>query len=69
MISWIIRLCVLCSMSALAQMVVDQESAHDALKMICGLLMLHMTLKSADTLLSELALSTSLTEVFTLLLK
>ena len=69
MISWIASLCALCSMSALMQMIVGQEDAGHAMRTICGLLMLHMTLEKAGTLLSQLADSGSLTEIFVLLLK
>ena len=69
MISWIIRLCALCSMSALLQMIVERESEKDALRMICGLLMLHMTMQSAQTLLTDLSSGAGLTELYALLLK
>ncbi|MBR5288704.1 MAG: hypothetical protein IKU34_08985 [Clostridia bacterium] len=55
MISWIIRLCALCSMSALMQMIVGNDAAKGALKTICGLLMLHMTCESAQQMMQEMA--------------
>jgi len=55
MMSWIIRLCALCSMSALMQMMVPKEQAKGALTTICGLLMLHMTCESAHQMIREIA--------------
>ena len=69
MISWIIRLCALCSMSALLQMIVATQSARDAIRMICGLLMLRMTMQSAQMLLNGLETGGSLSELFGLLIK
>lgn len=69
MISWMIRLCALCSMSALLQMIVVTQSARDAIRMICGLLMLRMTMQSAQMLLNGLETGGSLSELFGLLIK
>ena len=51
------------------QMVVGKESGKEALKMICGLLMLHLTLEYGQTLLSELASCNNLSQMLDLLLK
>jgi len=69
MISWMIRLCALCSMSALLQMIASTQSARDALRMICGLLMLRMTMQSAQMLLNGFQIGGSLNELFELLIK
>ncbi len=54
MISWIIRLCALCSMSALMQMMVSTKHMKGALKTICGLMMLHMTCESAQQMMRQI---------------
>ncbi len=69
MISWIIKLCALCSMSALAQMIAGKEGVADALRVIGGLLMLKMTCEHASVLLAQLAQCTSLSQMFSLLVK
>ena len=47
----IARLCVLCAISALMELVLGDNDARGALRMICGLLMLHLTLSGARTLI------------------
>ena len=54
MISWIIRLCALCSMSALMQMMVGAARVKGTLKTICGLLMLHMTCESIQQMVQQM---------------
>lgn len=43
MVTWIGRLCVLCAVSTLMQMIMPASKARESLHMICGLLMLHLT--------------------------
>lgn len=69
MVGWMIRLCALCSMSALMQMMVTKDDARGALKMICGLLMLHMTCESAQTLIAQMTSGESLTQLLSYLMK
>lgn len=54
MISWIIRLCALCSMSALMQVMVGTARMKGMLKTICGLLMLRMTCESARLMMQQI---------------
>ena len=46
----IARLCGLCAVSTLIQMVLDETNSRTSLRMISGLLMLHLTLSSASDL-------------------
>ena len=68
MVIWISRLCTLCAMSALAQMLLPKGSGREAIQMICGLLMLHLTCESAAALLAQLAACTDLTQIFACLI-
>ena len=45
--TWMAKLCVLCAMSALAEFALPSQSGRESLRMICGLLMLHLTAQSA----------------------
>ncbi len=47
------RLCALCAMSALMQLVLDDRQARGSLRVICGMLMLELTLSGVR----EIALS------------
>ena len=69
MISWIIRLCALCSMSAMMQLMVTGDHAKAALKTICGLLMLHMTFESAQQLMKVIASEKDITQAFSWLIR
>ena len=65
----IAQLCALCAMSALMQMAVPEGRFRGGLRLICGLLMLHLTLSSARSLLSSLVFSDDLTRIFETLLQ
>lgn len=69
MIGWMMRLCALCSMSALLQMMMAKDDARSALKMICGLLMLHMTCESTQTLIAQMTSGESLMQLLSYLMK
>lgn len=55
MMTLIARLCALCAISALMELVLGDNDARGALRMICGLLMLHLTLSGAQTLIYQLS--------------
>lgn len=65
----IARLCALCAMSALMQMVVPEGKSRGGLRLICGLLMLHLTLTGAREMLSGALSSGDLTRIFESLLQ
>ena len=65
----IARLCALCAMSALMQMVVPEGKSRGGLRLICGLLMLHLTLTGARELLCGALASGDLTRIFESLLQ
>lgn len=69
MVSWISSLCALCAMSALVQMMLPQGGGRDAIRMICGLLMLRLTCESAASLIEELQNSRDLSQMFSCLIK
>lgn len=69
MMTLIARLCALCAMSALMQMVVPEGKSRGGLRLICGLLMLHLTLTGARELLSGALSSGDLTRIFESLLQ
>ena len=69
MISWIIRLCALCSMSALMQMMVGAARVKGMLKTICGLLMLHMTCESVQQLMQQIASGEDFAQMLAWLIK
>lgn len=69
MVSWISSLCALCAMSALVQMMLPKGSGRDAIRMICGLLMLRLTCESAAAMLVQLQNSTDLSQMFSCLIK
>ncbi len=60
MMTLVARLCGLCAISALIQMALDEADACASLRMISGLLMLHVTLSGAGEILSGLASADSL---------
>lgn len=69
MISWMIKLCALCSMSALTQMMMEKENARGVMKMICGMLMLHMTCESAQSIIGQMESGGGLTQMLEYLMK
>lgn len=69
MVSWISSLCTLCAMSALAQMMLPQEKGREGIRMICGMLMLHLTCENAVRLLDALASCGDLKQMFSCLIR
>lgn len=63
------QLCALCAMSALMQMAVQEGRFRGGLRLICGLLMLHLTFSRAGTLLSSLTSGEDLMRIFETLLQ
>ena len=69
MMTLIARLCALCAMSALMQMVVPEGRSRGGLRLICGLLMLQLTLSGAKELFSGVLAGGDLTRIFESLLQ
>ena len=69
MMTLIARVCALCAMSALMQMVVPEGKSRGALRLICGLLMLQLTLSGAKELLTGVLSGGDLTRIFETLLQ
>ena len=65
----IARLCALCAMSALMQMVVPEGRSRGGLRLICGLLMLQLTLSGAKELFCGVLAGGDLTRIFESLLQ
>lgn len=63
------QLCALCAMSALMQMIVPEGRWRGGLRIICGLLMLRLTLSGAQKLIDALVLEGDLARIFELLLQ
>lgn len=63
------RLCALCAMSALIQMAVPQEWESDGLRMIGGMLMLHLVMKDAQALCSRILAQRDLSRIFEILIE
>ena len=63
------QLCALCAMSALMQMAVQEGRFRGGLRLICWLLMLHLTFSRAAELLSSLSSGEDLMRIFEALLQ
>lgn len=63
------RLCALCAVSALMQMALPEDGRQGSLRMICGLLMLHLTLSGMQGLCAEIAAQRDLMRIFEILMK
>ena len=63
------QLCALCAMSALMQMAVPDGRYRSGLRLICGLLVLHLTLSGGRALLSALTSGSDLTRIFETLMQ
>ena len=55
MISWMTKLCAICAVSALAQMIMPQEEGNEGIRLLCGMMMLRLTCETAQTLLQKMA--------------
>jgi len=69
MVGWITKLCALCAMSALAQIVLPGAGEREGVRMLCGLLMLKLTCESAAQLIGQMANSADLMQMITCLLR
>lgn len=65
----IIRLCVLCAVSSLMEMVVSGTSLKERMRLICGLLMLKMTLSEICSLGNLLTGQKELSGIFRCLIR
>lgn len=63
------RLCALCAVSVLMQMMVGESMAGDGLRLIGGLLMLHLVLDGGAELAQSLSAQQNLAGIFDTLMK
>ena len=68
MVTIIARLCALCAMCALMQTAAPRE-ARESLRMIGGLLMLHLVISGARTLCEQVFSAGDLMHIFNVLMK
>ena len=68
MISWISQLCALCAMSALMQLLLPTGSGRDGIRLLCGLMMLHLTCRNAQELMERIADSADLAQILSCLI-
>ena len=64
LMTWITRLCTLCTMSALMQIALPDSCDRGSVRMICGLLMLRITVERVCEIAALLAQQTELTGIF-----
>ena len=69
MMTLMARLCALCSLTAMIQMALGESDAKGSLRMIGGLLMLHLTLSGVHELLASLEQAASVEAVLDCLMK
>ena len=69
MMTLIARLCALCAVCALLQMTVGEADEQGSLRMLGGLLMLHLVIAGAHELAMELAAEKDLMRIFEILVK
>ena len=63
------RLCAMCAVSALLQLALPDRRMRGGLRVISGLLMLHLTLSGAAELVHDLAAERSLAEMLERLMR
>lgn len=63
------RLCVMCSVCALLQMATPQEWDGGGLRMIGGMLMLHLVLHDVQALIERIAAERDLMRIFEILIE
>lgn len=68
MVTIIARLCALCAMCSLMQTAAPEE-ARNSIRMIGGLLMLHLVVSGAQSLFSQALAAESLMGMFDILMK
>lgn len=69
MMTLIARLCALCAVCALMQMAIGETDEQGGLRMLGGLLMLHLVLSGAHELAAQLAAERDLMRIFGILVK
>lgn len=69
MMTLMARLCALCALTAMIQMALGENDAKGSLRMIGGLLMLHLTLCGALELLTALKQAASVEAILDCLMK
>ena len=69
MMTLMARLCALCALTAMIQMAIGESEAKGSLRMIGGLLMLHLTLSGAYELLISLEQAASVEAMLDCLMK
>ncbi len=65
----IARLCALCAVCALMQTAIGETDGQGGLRMLGGLLMLHLVLSGAHELAQELTTHRDLMQIFEILVK
>lgn len=69
MMTLIGRLCVLCMLSALMQMTIRGQREKSGVRLICGLIMLHMTLSQIGWIFGALQQELTLRGIFECLME
>ena len=69
MMTLMARLCGLCAVSAMIQMAMGESDSRGNLRMLSGLLMLHLTLSGAGEILNGLASADSFETALACLMK
>ena len=69
MMTLMARLCTLCALTAMIQMALGESDAKGSVRMIGGLLMLHLTLSGAYELLISLEQAASVEAILDCLMK
>ena len=69
MMSLMARLCALCALSAVIQMALGESDAKGSMRMIGGLLMLHLTLNGAHDLWEALSQAASVEAILACMMK
>ena len=69
MMTLMARLCALCALTAIIQMALGESDTKGSLRMIGGLLMLHLTLDGIYTLWTALSQATSVEAILDCMMK
>ena len=69
MMTLMARLCTLCALTAMIQMVLGENDAKGSMRMIGGLLMLHLTLDGACDLWEALSQAASVEAILACMMK
>lgn len=63
------RLCALCAVCALMQMAMPRQWESESIRMIGGMLMLHLVLGESKTLIEKILLEKDLMRIFQILME